>query len=105
MQKRPMQHAVISTFENWLIQDSTEALVQQKDREYKPEDPFIVIHTSGSSGLPKPVTIYLGGLATVDSHRQLPPSHGFKAQVVSELKEQPERYFVALPPFHVSHFY
>lgn len=96
-----MQHAVIKTFDDWVIQASSTPDVQLEGIGLTARDPFIVIHTSGSTGLPKPVTLYHGGLATVDAQRWMPLSDGYGAQVTSGQAESPERYFATLPPFPV----
>ena len=96
-----MQHTVIGTFDDWTTQDPVTPEASQ-NVECAPGDPFIIVHTSGSTGLPKPVILHHGGLATVDEHRRMPPSHGYEAQVSVYEGQNTDRMFVTLPPFHVS---
>ena len=63
------------------------------------DKPFCVLHTSGSTGIPKPVFVKYGTFACNDAH-QLIPSMGGKRTLVDHLKGK--RYFVALPLFHAA---
>jgi len=62
-------------------------------------DPVIVLHTSGTTGLPKPIELKHGGLVTVDAHRALKPFKGYERQPTA-LKDY-KQLFCAFPPFHV----
>lgn len=63
-------------------------------------DPVIVLHTSGTTGLPKPIELKHGGLVTVDAHRALKPSKGYEGQLTA-LKDYTQLFY-AFPPFHVT---
>ncbi|KAL8811781.1 MAG: hypothetical protein Q9200_001513, partial [Gallowayella weberi] len=91
-----------------IIESLADILSKRSDVEHYPydktfdvakNDPFIVIHTSGSTGLPKPITLYQGGLATVDGHHNLPAHHGQLPQVQELLSSSPGLH--TLPPFHM----
>lgn len=101
LEQRTMQHHIIKTFDDWLATESVAHYPYKKAFEEAAHDPFIVIHTSGSTGLPKPVTLTQGGLATVDAQHLMPPSNGYLAQVAVPGARGPETIFSALPPFHV----
>ncbi|KAL8688473.1 MAG: hypothetical protein Q9218_005624 [Villophora microphyllina] len=87
-----------------------ESLAEVMSRKYTPQyrykktykeaehDPFLIVHTSGSTGLPKPVIIYHGSLATTDRQHNLPPYNG-RIPKVHALGIR-SRTFCALPPFH-----
>ena len=70
-----------------------------KTFEEASHDPFIVIHTSGSTGLPKPIVLYHGGVTQVDSQHLLSPLDGFEPQI--RFPGASPRVFSSLPPFHV----
>ena len=97
-----MRHVVIRTIDQWLAQKSVPHYPYEKSFEEAANDPFIVIHTSGSTGLPKPITLRHGGLATADAHHMMPTSNGHHPEVTLS-GERPPRIFASLPPFHVSH--
>lgn len=63
------------------------------------DKPFCVLHTSGSTGIPKPVFVTYGTFACNDAH-QLIPQLGGNPTLVNYLKGK--RYFLALPLFHAA---
>ena len=65
--------------------------------EQAKDEPFCVLHTSGSTGIPKPVFITYGTFACNDTH-QLIPSLGGKMTLIDFLRGK--RYFLALLIFH-----
>jgi len=88
------------------VPETVELLIEGEVREYKfsksfddaKDDPLAVLHTSGTTGLPKPVVITHLSIASFDIHRSLddfngyPPTYsGFNAKSI----------FNSLPPFHV----
>ncbi|MCJ1401925.1 hypothetical protein MMC11_005142 [Xylographa trunciseda] len=97
--ERPMRYFVVATLDELLAEGSVAQYAYNKTFEDAAHDPFIVIHTSGSTGLPKPITLRQGGLATIDAHHLISPLNGCKPQV--EISEGPARVFSSLPPFHV----
>ena len=95
-----MRHFSVAAINELLAEGSVAQYTYEKTFEHAAQDPFIVIHTSGSTGLPKPIIIRHGGLATIDAHRLLSPLNGHKPMV--KVMEGPLRAFTSLPPFHVS---
>lgn len=102
LEKYPVRHAVIRTFDEWLAQESVAHYPYEKNFEEAAHDPFIIIHTSGSTGLPKPITLYHGGLATPDAHHTMPTLNGYHSEIIAPTNQNPARIFASLPPFHVS---
>jgi acyl-coenzyme A synthetase/AMP-(fatty) acid ligase len=66
-------------------------------------DPHIVFHTSGSTGLPKPIVSPEGAVCTVDVSTTIPELHG-KPYSYSYLAERCPRFFCNLPLFHAAGF-
>ena len=95
-----LRHVIAGSLNDWLSEDPVDHYAYGKSFEQASQDPFIVVHTSGSTGLPKPIVIYHGSLATVDKQHLISPSNGYKLQL--ELFSEWPRSFCALPPFHVS---
>jgi acyl-CoA synthetase (AMP-forming)/AMP-acid ligase II len=61
--------------------------------------PLTVMHTSGSTGLPKPITWPQAFVAAYAKQLQLSPPAGYES--TDQLYEA-NRVFVVFPPFHVS---
>lgn len=98
--QRPMRHFVVATLREYLSEGSTVRYTYDKSFATAASDPFVVIHTSGSTGLPKLITIFLGALATVDAQHLMPPLDGHDPQV--KVSANMIRVFSGLPPYHVS---
>ncbi|KAL8729173.1 MAG: hypothetical protein Q9166_004912 [cf. Caloplaca sp. 2 TL-2023] len=89
---------VIESLTNVLYKESAGPYAYNRSFGDAKNDPFIVIHTSGSTGLPKPIIIYHGGLATVDGQHNLQSHDGQRPQVQDLVSDTPS--LLALPPFH-----
>jgi long-subunit acyl-CoA synthetase (AMP-forming) len=63
-------------------------------------EPFVVLHTSGSTGLPKPIVVSHGSIATPDAHHNLPPIEG--RVTLTQFFNTPYRAYSTFPNFHVS---
>ena len=63
-------------------------------------DPCLVLHTTGSTGLPKPVTWKLGMLSTYDIWRTIPEIDG--CVPAPKIYKSARRAFSSLPLFHTS---
>ena len=70
-----------------------------KTFEEASHEPFCVLHTSGSTGHPKPIFWKHSMLATLDATRLLPESSGRPPWVV--IFEERDRFYSAFPFFHV----
>lgn len=64
-------------------------------------DPTIVFHTSGSTGLPKPVVQKQGTFAITDALRDMPASHGGR-YLAYEWGTRAEKIFMPMPLFHAA---
>ncbi|KAF7929186.1 uncharacterized protein EAE98_005105 [Botrytis deweyae] len=60
-------------------------------------DPLIIMHTSGSTGFPKPVFVKHGTWAAMDAYQMIPPSN--KGPLHSDYLRR-RRVFLNLPMFH-----
>ncbi|KAL8801018.1 MAG: hypothetical protein Q9182_004762 [Xanthomendoza sp. 2 TL-2023] len=94
------RHLIIESLADMLSKGSDiEHYPYDKTFDVAKDDPFIVIHTSGSTGLPKPITMYQGGLATADAHHNLQAHNGQSPKVQQLLTASPSLH--TLPPFHM----
>ena len=64
------------------------------------DQPFVILHTSGSTGIPKPVFVTQGTFACNDAHQMI-PSLGGKPTTV-HLIQGGKRLFLAFPLFHAA---
>lgn len=62
-------------------------------------EPLFVVHTSGSTGMPKPLVYAHATAATNTKMMSLDPPVGYESQ---DRVYQGKRVFIAFPPFHVS---
>ena len=99
LSKRDMRHFNVEGLEFFLRGDFIKQYEYNKTFEEAEHDPFIIVHTSGSTGLPKPIIFYLGGMATIDNQHRICSLDKFDAQI--RVAEGPVRVFTGLPPFHV----
>ena len=73
LQERPMKYLQLPTLDMLLDAESTEAFPYTKTFDEAMNDPFCYLHTSGSTGLPKPIPWSHGLIGTMDAVRLLPP--------------------------------
>ncbi|MCJ1280743.1 hypothetical protein MMC26_000060 [Xylographa opegraphella] len=69
-------------------------------------DPVLILHSSGSTGLPKPIISNHATWAVIDNDRNLPPVPGRINQnyALWNFSGDGGRYFAAFPPFHLGGF-
>lgn len=99
LSRRNMRHLNVEALNELLRDDFIEQYEYNKTFEEASHDPFIIVHTSGSTGLPKPIILYHGGVTQVDSQHLLSSLDGFEPQI--RFPEASTRVFSSLPPFHV----
>ncbi|KAF2182104.1 acetyl-CoA synthetase-like protein [Zopfia rhizophila CBS 207.26] len=84
----------------YLLDDSLcEYYPYNKSWDEAKNHPCLVVHTSGSTGLPKPVVWPQSQLLTTDSHHLVPPLDG-RETLWGPLFDNTRRSFSALPIFH-----
>lgn len=71
----------------------------EKTFEQARGEPLVVLHTSGTTGLPKPIIWTHDWAASFARERQLPPPSGFES---SDSLLLGNRVLSMMPPFHVS---
>lgn len=69
--------------------------------------PIVVLHSSGSTGLPKPVTMRHGSFAVMDNDRKFPKVPGRKNHdlTVWDFDGAVGRIYEPFPPFHLAGFF
>lgn len=79
LQEREMKAIEVDPVETWFPEQDVEPFPYEKTFEQAEWDPLVVLHTSGSTGIPKPVVIRQGLIAMNDIHNDLPTfGNGFE---------------------------
>lgn len=69
-------------------------------------EPILILHSSGSTGIPKPVTMTHGSFAVVDNDRNFPTIPGRRNHDLTTWDFPPGSYlYVPFPPFHLAGFF
>ncbi|RAL16167.1 acetyl-CoA synthetase-like protein [Aspergillus homomorphus CBS 101889] len=96
-----MKRVAIAPWEQWVTTQVTPFAYNKTFAEAE-WDPFVVLHTSGSTGLPKPVVINQGMLALNDLHRYVPEYDGNLPWLATWAKFPNTRYLCIFPLFHTA---
>ncbi|TRX88461.1 hypothetical protein FHL15_010651 [Xylaria flabelliformis] len=98
---RPMRHVEVLDFHAWLNDDDDHGNAKWKPYPYTktfPEaksEPFVVLHTSGSTGLPKPIVQTHGTVAVHSAFSKIE-----EKQTTFPVMLSGERVYVTFPLFH-----
>ncbi|KAB5562844.1 hypothetical protein GE09DRAFT_1172045 [Coniochaeta sp. 2T2.1] len=104
LQERHLDSVQVSSVEVWLDERPVPPFPCNKTWDEARWDPLVVLHTSGSTGIPKPIVVRQGMLSIDDAFHDLPDKHGtrfFTTEVASRIK----RLLIPLPLFHARGLY
>ncbi|KAI0856116.1 acetyl-CoA synthetase-like protein [Xylaria cubensis] len=82
--------------------DTPEPFLYERTFDEVKNEPCIVLHTSGTTSLPKPVTLTHGQLAVFDAQWNIPPVDGRETFLQGIASCPP--FLIALPFFHMAGF-
>lgn len=92
----------IPEIDELLDAESTESFPYNKTFDEAIQDPFCLLHTSGTTGLPKPITWSHGLIGTMDAVRLLPPAEGDNGMAPwTSLWKEGHRLYSSFPMSHV----
>lgn len=98
--ERQMDIIVVGSAEAWLEDTEVQNFPYIKTFEEAKMDPVVVLHTSGSTGLPKPVVLRVAMVAVGDAFHNLPDFMGSMNCIKSITLG--ERLFLPMPLFHAA---
>ncbi|RWA04794.1 hypothetical protein EKO27_g10315 [Xylaria grammica] len=104
VQEREMQTFQVSPLQEWFPTEQVAHFPYEKTFEQAEWEPFCVMHTSGSTGLPKPIVAKTGMMAISDAHQQLGKWQGSNYWL-TECEKRVKRTFVPMPLFHAAALY
>ena len=104
LSSRQMRHFQMPELEDLLSKEPVPHYPYEKTFDQAKSDTFLVLQTSGSTGLPKPIPINHAWSAAVDSHKLVPQEDiGLRLWPFERATERPKlvRDLVPFAPFHV----
>lgn len=103
LQKRSMKVLELPDLDELLDAEATELYPYNKTFDEAIQDPFCLLHTSGSTGLPKPIAWSNGLIGTMDAVRLLPPTEGDNGMAPwTSGWDDGDRIYSSFPMSHVS---
>ncbi|KAI1419426.1 hypothetical protein F5Y12DRAFT_778076 [Xylaria sp. FL1777] len=101
LQERDMQAVETGPIENWFPEKEVDPITYSKTFEEAKWDPLCVLHTSGSTGIPKPIVIRQGMMAISDRyHTYNKPDWKGRKIFIRGFSENSRRNFIPMPIFH-----
>ncbi|KAH6981580.1 hypothetical protein BKA56DRAFT_484717 [Ilyonectria sp. MPI-CAGE-AT-0026] len=76
LQNKYMTTLELPSIDELLDAEGTEPFIYDKQFKEAMDDPFCILHTSGTTGVPKPIFWTHGLIGTMDAVRLLPPTEG-----------------------------
>lgn len=101
LKERNMEAVEVSDLEAWFPEAEVPHFPYTKTFDEAEWEPLMVLHTSGSTGLPKPIVVKQGMFANIDMLHDAPKFQG-KNIAVREWAERCRRHFVPMPLFHIA---
>ncbi|CAJ2508788.1 Uu.00g138140.m01.CDS01 [Anthostomella pinea] len=99
LDKRPMETLDVPGLEELMDPRPVAAYPYEKTWDEAHQDPFVVLHTSGSTGLPKPIVMRLGTVASGDAIRDIPLEEG---EEITPSWTSSDMVFNPFPWFHAA---
>ncbi|KAI0846731.1 acetyl-CoA synthetase-like protein [Daldinia vernicosa] len=105
LEEREMKAIEVGPVETWFPEQDVEPYPYEKTFEQADWDPLVVLHTSGSTGIPKPVVIKQGLIAMNDIRHDVHTfGNGFEPWMRGITKVS-RKHFLPMPPFHAAGLY
>ncbi|KAL1863038.1 putative NRPS-like protein biosynthetic cluster [Diaporthe australafricana] len=99
--ERDMQAVEVSALDAWFPEKEVPHFPYTKTFDEAEWDPFLILHTSGSTGLPKPIIVRQGMWNINDGFHNLPLWEG-RNIALREWADRSKRHFIPMPLFHIA---
>ncbi|KAJ6440114.1 L-aminoadipate-semialdehyde dehydrogenase [Purpureocillium lavendulum] len=99
LERHPMRVVMVPSPDTWL-QSTAPSFAYTKPFDEARWDPLVVLHTSGSTGIPKPIVVRQGSLAIADELRNGPDLHGARSTWAHW--GGASKFFLPMPLFHAA---
>ncbi|KAI1380798.1 nonribosomal peptide synthetase [Hypoxylon crocopeplum] len=99
LQQRSMVAIEVPPVDDWFPSYEVEPVPYGKTFEQAEWETFGILHTSGSTGFPKPIVIRQGMLSSSDAYHNLPDWNGLSS-FIQVWSDGPKRIFLPFPLFH-----
>ncbi|KAK7926774.1 Non-canonical non-ribosomal peptide synthetase [Apiospora marii] len=104
LQKRHMHAIEVPSYDDWFPKEQAPAYPYSKTWDEGRWEPLCVLHTSGSTGFPKPIVVKHGMLAAGDAFHDQPEWQGTHL-FLKEWHVRMKRQFHPMPLFHAAGIY
>ncbi|KAF9770435.1 hypothetical protein IL306_012028 [Fusarium sp. DS 682] len=103
LDERSMEVVIIDTIDH-LLNVTPTPFPYNRSLDQARWDPLVVLHTSGSTGVPKPVFLRQGIFHAFEDLLRLPKFHGSQ-YAFNDWKERSNKMFLGMPMFHAAGTY
>ncbi|RYP05428.1 hypothetical protein DL765_009844 [Monosporascus sp. GIB2] len=101
--ERPMSYATVPDLDELLdSKDQAPPFPYTKTYEEAVQDPYLILHSSGTTGDPKPIVITHAVAAALDAHQLLPDVDGYTRFLETSAPGDGVRFLMVTLPYHAS---
>ncbi|RYP43593.1 hypothetical protein DL770_011588 [Monosporascus sp. CRB-9-2] len=101
--ERPMSHATVPDLDELLNgEDRAPSFPYTKTYEEAAQDPYLILHSSGTTGAPKPIVSNHAVAAALDAHQLLPDVDGYAHCLELSAVGNGVRFLMVSSPYHAT---